>query len=409
MKWPEHEISKITDRFISGGTPNTKNQEYWKGDIPWITGADILDGEVTLGRRFINKSAVEESATNIIPAGSILMVTRTGVGKIAIAPIDIAISQDITGIVIKKGIIPKFVISAINLRMSILLAAQRGATIKGITRNDLRQLKIPLPATSEQCRIVEILDQADRLRKLRADANDKARRILPALFIKMFGNPVANKGSWNVDKLGNVGTLERGKSKHRPRNDPILLGGPHPLIQTGDVANSGGRIRNYTQTYSDIGLSQSRMWPRGTLCITIAANIARTGVLEFDACFPDSIVGFHPGPDVTIEYVQAWLWFLQPVLENNAPQAAQKNINLKVLRDLPIPIPPKYLQDKFSGQVKNIYQQKNYMRKARTKIEILYKSFLHNAFTGDLTASWREAHMKKLLQEMELQAKALAS
>jgi len=268
---------------------------------------------------------------------------------------------------------------------------------------------MPLPSISEQHRIVEILNQADRLQKLCASADAKAQRILPALFIKMFGDPVANKRSWHIDKFGNVGTLERGKSKHRPRNDPILLGGPHPLIQTGDVANSGGRIRNYTQTYSDIGLSQSRMWPKGTLCITIAANIARTGVLEFGACFPDSVVGFHPGPDVTTEYVQSWLWFLQPVLENNAPQAAQKNINLKVLRDLPIPTPPKHFQEKFSRQVNDLNQHENNMRKGRIKLEILFKSILHRAFTGDLTASWREAHMKELLEEMVIQAKTLAS
>ena len=266
---------------------------------------------------------------------------------------------------------------------------------------------IPLPSISEQRRIVEILDQADRLRKFRADADAKARRILPALFIKMFGDPAANKKKWPIEKFGNVGTLERGKSKHRPRNDSVLLGGTHPLIQTGDVANSGGRVRSYTQTYSDVGLSQSRMWPKGTLCITIAANIAKTGILEFDSCFPDSVVGFNPGPNVTTEYVQSWLWFLQPVLENNAPQAAQRNINLQVLRALPIPIPQKQLQEKFSKQTIQLNLQESKMREESRKIELLLKSLLHRAFTGDLTASWREAHMKELLQEMERQTSYL--
>jgi type I restriction enzyme S subunit len=283
----------------------------------------------------------------------------------------------------------------------------RGAHYPAVSDSDVKAVKISLPPISEQRRIVEILDQADRLRKLRADANAKARHILPALFIEMFGDPVANRKKWPIEKLGIVGILERGKSKHRPMNDPILLGGIHPLIQTGDVANSGGRISNYTQTYSDVGLSQSRMWPSGTLCITIAANIAKTGILEFDACFPDSIVGFHPGPYVTTEYVQSWLWFLQLVLENSAPQAAQKNINLQVLRSLPIPIPPKQLQEKFSRQTIQLNQQKSKMRKESRKIELLLKCLQHRAFTGDLTASWREAHMKELLQEMERQSSYL--
>lgn len=409
MNWPNLPLFQLTERFVSGGTPNTKIEEYWHGDIPWITGADFDDGEVILGRRYINQAAVDNSATNIVPQESILMVTRTGVGKIAIAPVDIAISQDITGVIPKGTVSAKYLIAAIRNKMAVILTAQRGATIKGVTRKDVENLPIPLPPPSEQHRIVEILDQADRLRKLRADADVKAQRILPALFIKMFGDPVANRKNWPIEKFGNVGTLERGKSKHRPINDPVLLGGAHPLIQTGDVANSGGRISNYTQTYSDVGLSQSRMWPSGTLCITIAANIAKTGILEFDACLPDSIVGFHPDPYVTTEYVQSWLWLLQPVLENSAPQAAQKNINLQVLRVLPIPIPPKKLQKKFSKQANDLNNQENNMQKVSSSIEKIFRSLLYRAFTGNLTASWREAHMKELLQEMEIQAKALAS
>jgi type I restriction enzyme S subunit len=98
MKWPEYELHRLAKQFLSGGTPSTKEPRYWDGDIPWITGADFADGEVVLGRRFITREAVQNSATNIVTAGSVLMVTRTGVGKIAVAPVGIAISQDVTGI-----------------------------------------------------------------------------------------------------------------------------------------------------------------------------------------------------------------------------------------------------------------------------------------------------------------------
>ncbi len=289
-------------------------------------------------------------------------------------------------------------------------ARMRGAVgQQRVPKDFFDDITIPLPSISEQRRIVEILEQGNRLRKLRANVDAKARRILPSLFIKMFGDPVASRKKWPIEKFGNVGTLERGKSKHRPMNDPVLLGGTHPLIQTGDVANSGGRIRSYTQTYSDVGLSQSRMWPRGTLCITIVANIAKTGILEFDSCFPDSVVGFNPGNYVTTEYVQSWLWFLQPVLENNAPQAAQRNMNLQVLRALPIPIPPQKLQKYFSKQAEDLNNQENNMQKVNSSIENIFRSLLYRAFNGDLTASWRESHMKELLREMEIQKKTLAS
>nr|MBC8360793.1 restriction endonuclease subunit S [Candidatus Desulfatibia profunda] len=278
MKWLEYDISQLTDHFISGGTPNTKNQEYWKGDIPWITGADILDGEVTSGRRFINKSAVEESATNIIPAGSILMVTRTGVGKIAIAPTDIAISQDITGIVLKEGIIPQFIISAIKLRMSILLAAQRGATIKGITRNDLKQLKIPLPATSEQRRIVEILDRADRLRKLRANADAKAARILPALFYKMFGDPATNPKGLNT-------TLIRKLVARVERRDPG--DNPNKYFIYIDIAGIDGKRGSISKTQRLLGIdapsrAKQIVKTNDVLISTVRPYLRATAMIPFD-------------------------------------------------------------------------------------------------------------------------------
>ena len=170
----------------------------------------------------------------------------------------------------------------------------------------------------------------------------------------MFGDPATNPKKWDTAKLGDLGGLDRGKSKHRPRNDPALLGGPYPLIQTGDVSNADGVLRSYSSTYSEVGLAQSKMWKAGTLCITIAANIAETAVLGFDACFPDSVVGFGAGERVTTTYIQTFMEFLQPYLERNAPQAAQKNINLKILREIAVPVPPLERQIAFDERISEI-------------------------------------------------------
>src|SRR5579863_9206259 len=97
---------------------------------------------------------------------------------------------------------------------------------------------------------------------------------------------------WREVTLYDLGEVNRGRSRHRPRYAAHLYGGPYPFIQTGDIKGSAGMITSHTQTYSEAGLAQSRLWPAGTMCITIAANIAETGILTFPACFPDSIVGF---------------------------------------------------------------------------------------------------------------------
>lgn len=177
------------------------------------------------------------------------------------------------------------------------------ATIPGLNRSTLYSLLVPLPPLAEQERIVALLDEADALRKLRAQADQRTADLIPALFHDMFGDPATNPMGWPTVKLHEAGRLDRGRSKYRPRNDPRLFGGNYPFIQTGDVANSSGIIATFSQTYSEEGLRQSRLWPAGTLCITIAANIGKTAILSFPACFPDSIVGLTPGRTFTVEYL----------------------------------------------------------------------------------------------------------
>ncbi len=97
--------------------------------------------------------------------------------------------------------------------------------------------------------------------------------------------------------LDQLGEVARGRSRHRPRDAGFLYGGPFPFVQTGDVKRAGLYLTEYEQTYSEAGLAQSRLWPAGTLCITIAANIADTAILGIDACFPDSVIGFTADPE----------------------------------------------------------------------------------------------------------------
>ena len=203
--------------------------------------------------------------------------------------------------------------------------------VKGIHLypKDIARLEIPLPPLDEQQRIAAILDKADALRRKRKRALDLLDSLTQSIFLEMFGDPVSNPKAFPFYLFGEVGNLDRGISKHRPRNDLILLGGDHALIQTGDVANSGGYIRSYTSTYSEEGLRQSKKWPPGTLCITIAANIAQTGILTFAACFPDSVVGFTHEEPAMAQFIRVWLTFLRSTLERTAPAVAQKNINLQ--------------------------------------------------------------------------------
>jgi len=146
---------------------------------------------------------------------------------------------------------------------------------------------------------------------------------------------------WKLVKLGDLGEVNRGRSRHRPRYAEHLYGGSYPFIQTGDIKASNGRITQYQQTYSDEGLEQSRLWPKGTVCITIAANIAETGILAFPACFPDSVVGFIADDSKCDNlFVEYMFRYLKQRIQNEATGSVQDNINLATLERLRFPVPP---------------------------------------------------------------------
>ena len=155
--------------------------------------------------------------------------------------------------------------------------------------------------------------------------------------------------SWSIVKLSDIGEVARGRSRHRPRYAEHLYGGPYPFIQTGDVKASNGRINSHEQTYSEAGLAQSRLWPAKTMCITIAANIAETGILEYPACFPDSVIGFiadHKKCDVY--FVEYMFRYLRRRLQHEASGSVQDNINLQTIERLRFHLPPLHEQKRIA-------------------------------------------------------------
>lgn len=255
-----------------------------------------------------------------------------------------------------------------------------GATIPHIYFKDYQEEEIPLPPLDEQRKIAAVLDKvSDLIAKCRQQL-DKLDEMVKSRFIEMFGDPVYNSNGLPTRKLCELGSLDRGRSQHRPRNDPKLLNGPYPLIQTGEVASAGLYITEYKNTYSELGLHQSKMWRAGTLCITIAANIAQTAILTFDACFPDSVVGFIPNDVVSAIYMHYWFGFFQRILEEQAPQVAQKNINLKILSDLDVMVPTQECQEQFAAFIAQSDKSKSTIQKSLEKLETLKKALMQEYF-----------------------------
>jgi restriction endonuclease S subunit len=157
--WPFVELSKLCLQIFNGGTPSTKVSEYWNGDIPWITSADIVDYKTAHPRKYITKRAIEESATNLIPKNNIIVVTRVGLGKLFLNDFDVCISQDSQALIINKKIVmPEFLLYVLSVKVLQFKQTSRGSTIQGVTKKQLSSLKIPLPPLEVQKKIVAEID-----------------------------------------------------------------------------------------------------------------------------------------------------------------------------------------------------------------------------------------------------------
>ena len=253
-------------------------------------------------------------------------------------------------------------------------------TIPSLTKANLLDIEIDVPSMECQKGIVSRLDKIETIIMLRKQQLSKLDELVKSRFIELFGDPVNNSKGLPELTLPELGEFGRGVSKHRPRNDPKLLGGKYPLIQTGEVANSELYITSYENTYSELGLKQSKMWQAGTLCITIAANIAKTAILTFDACFPDSVVGFKANDRTNNIFIHYWFSFFQAILEAQAPESAQKNINLKILSELKIIVPPIEQQNEFVAFVEQTDKSKFEIQKSLEKLETLKKALMQKYF-----------------------------
>ena len=224
-----------------------------------------------------------------------------------------------------------------HLRQTILNLAVRGKLVDQDPGDE--------PASELQKRIGA--EKAHLVKRGRA----KKSKILPP--VDLANAPFDLPTGWAWARFPELGVFGRGKSKHRPRNDPILyINGAYPMVQTGDVARSKGVISTYTNKYNEAGLAQSHLWPAGTLCITIAANIADSGILAFDACFPDSVVGLIPASMFeNSRYFEYFMRTAKADLFEFAPATAQKNINLGILETILIPLPPLAEQHRIVGKV----------------------------------------------------------
>ena len=340
--FPTVPLGEVCD-LIGGATPSKKEESYWSnGSVKWISSKHIdRRGNVT-AYELISKKAVEETSTRVVPKGATIIITRVSIGKFAFADDDYAINQDLTALVSKdsKRLDPEFIrVVALHIATVVERNAE-GIGVRGVTRNFLSELQIPLPPLEVQKEIVAEIEGYQKV-------IDGARAVVDNYRPQITIDP-----QWPMVPIEEACEIKRGKFSHRPRNEPRFYGGKYPFIQTGDVARANGGTISYTQTLNDEGLSISRLFQPPVVVITIAANIGDTAVLDFPSCFPDSIIGLIPNSGTDAWFLEFIMRAKKQHLNRIAPQAAQKNINMEILRAMAIPLPPLATQQAIVTEIK---------------------------------------------------------
>ncbi len=415
MNYPKVQLGKLCN-IIIGATPSRSHPEYWGGNNVWITIRELNGGTIYDSKEHITDLGVEKSPSKLIPAGTLLFSFKLSIGKMALAGCDLYTNEAIAGLSLcpDNHILRDYL--AYSLR-SIDLLEEVDLATKGalLNKKKLASLQIPLPPIAEQRRIVDILDQADSLRKKRAEANAKADRILPALFIKMFGDPTENSMGWDVKNLADINTDFRYGTSTRCSSDYVASGLPVlriPNILGDEIDTSNLKYGTFSQGEID----KLTLQHGDLLFVRTNGNpdyVGRCAVFDLkdDYLYASYLIRAR------FDSEKADPWYIAACLRTPqgrnimAPYirttAGQSNISAEGLRQLAIPLPPIENQRNFKERMSDFYRLRKQTIGSSESLETLFQNLLYRAFSGDLTAEWRKAHMAELLQEMEHQAKAL--
>jgi type I restriction enzyme, S subunit len=384
--WEVKSLSSVSN-IVMGQSPLSSTYNTARDGLPFF------QGKTDFGNHYPTIRTWCSEPTKIAPSKSILFSVRAPVGDVNISITECCIGRGLASI---SGTTSNqnYLYQQIQfIKPKFQLIAQ-GSTFEAVNGSDIKTFPVLIPPLPEQQKIASILTSVDEvIEKTQSQINklqDMKKGTMNELLTKGIGHtefkdsPVGKipKG-WEVKQLSEIGKLERGKFSHRPRNDPEFYDGDIPFLQTGDIPKGNPYITNYNQTLNEKGLGVSKLFNKGTLVITIAANIGDIGILSFNSCFPDSLVGITVNEQKSYSlFVLYVMRFLQDELDKVAPKNAQKNINLDILNPFVIPVPSVHEQQKIASILSSMDSHIEEKQRKLEQTQFLKKSLMQDLLTG---------------------------
>ena len=392
--------------FEAGGTPSKAVDDYWGGDIPFVTGADITELLVTRdsARAFLTEAGVGSGKTVICRPNTILLVTRTGVGRAGIATELMCASQDITAFLCGSELEPEYVCRYLISIAAFLVGNSRGATIQGLTREFVINLDIPLPPLDEQRRIAGVLrEQMASVGKACAAAKTRLETIrqLPlAYYREEFGESPAFAASpvtptkpirtgWRWHRLTDLARLATG---HTPsRYQPEFWKGDIPWLQLADIRALDGREAFDTSEHTnELGIRNSAavILPKGTVCMSRTASVGFFAIMGRPMATSQDFVNWVCGPELDPWFLMHLLISCRNLIRDLGSGAVHNTIYFPTVEAFSVCVPSlseqRGIAELLSGRMLAVAKARAAAEEERRTISTLPAALLRRAFNGEI-------------------------
>lgn len=350
---------------VGGGTPRRNNPAYFGGNIPWATPSDVtaLDGLlIERTKKNLTDIGLRESSARLVPAGTVLMTSRATIGHTAIAAVPMATNQGFANLTCSEAVEPEYLAFWLRYRKDELIQLSGGTTFKEIPKSTLKKILIALPSLEEQRRIVGILNRASHIERLRARATDRLQQFIPALFLKMFGDPVVNPAGWRMVALGDICvSVQYGTSKKASDYTEGI-----PVLRMGNVTYRGN-LDCEDLKYVELGDRDFRKYSLrvGDILFNRTNSrdlVGKTSLWDgrFDAVAASYFIRIRVDEN-TVLPTYVWAFLNTDTMKGHLFAMArgaigQANINAKEVKSLLLPLPPLEKQREFATLVSRAYR-----------------------------------------------------
>lgn len=388
--WEWKKLGDIGEIF-SGGTPSTREETYYNGDIPWITPSDLSDFEdiyIERGKKNITEIGLANSSARLLPKDSVIFSTRAPIGYVAIAANPLATNQGFKNIVLNEELFPKYVYYYLKLNTRLMQKYASGTTFLEISAKRFSQVPIVVPPLETQHKIVSILEKAEETKKLRVQADELTQQLLQSLFLEMFGDPATNPKKWEVKELKEFGRIITGNTPSRKK--PEFYGNYIEWIKSDNINTPYTYLTKSEEMLSEIGVIKGRVAPVNSVLVTCIAGslscIGNAAIADRKVAFNQQINAIVPNEKINELFLYYLILNSKEYIQNHSTQSMKGMISKNAFGSIKFIYPPFEIQNEFARITKKIEKTKKLQQQSSQEIDTLFHSLMQKAFKGELVA-----------------------